>query len=262
MNELTLEQSQSSVEKEQAFIPSREDLTPSPSYNKDRTNNLPTLPNVKGFEFLDIECAPKDRSFNFSKQLASDSAATVPGEGKANKLDPSKIFGLPTEQLKRDELGDLLKSPVSPLKDLLRMAELGNAPLDRTSTFKFPEDKPLDQEHAKEQAEKIAKWIKEDIKENGKISPAVQDRIKDLLNSGISHGQKGMEDMLKLLNKQLEGTGYEIKTDGKPFSHYQTCNPKERGTYHGDFISFDIMKGGDKAETLMVKVKAGDVGGR
>ncbi len=139
-----------------------------------------------------------------------------------------------------------------------RPNRIHEAPIDRSPKFKFPEDKPLDAKDAQEYAEKIGKWMKEDLAKDGKLSPAVRDRLQEMLMYGINHGQKGMNEMVKLLNKQLEGTGFSVQTNGKPWSHYQTCFPDRRGDYHGDFVSFDLQKAGKQADSISVKVSSGD----
>ncbi len=133
-------------------------------------------------------------------------------------------------------------------------------PIDRSPKFKYPEDKPLDAKQADEMADKLSKWIKESVDKDGNLNldQNTLDRLKDALQYGISHGEKGLQEMIAKINKKLEGSGIEIKSDGKAFAHFQTCMPDiERGDHLGDFIGFDVMKNGKKVDSNLVKVGSG-----
>ncbi len=133
-------------------------------------------------------------------------------------------------------------------------------PIDRSPKFKFPEDKPMDAKTADEMVDKVSKWMKESVDKDGnlQLDANVLARLKDTLNYGIDHGAGGLKEIVEKLNKKLEGTGIEIKTDGKVFGHYRTCMPDiERGDHLGDFIGFDVLKNGKKVDSNLVKVGPG-----
>jgi hypothetical protein len=151
-------------------------------------------------------------------------------------------------------LGDLLKDGINRPGEKFDKYEN----FDKSPRFRFPQDKPMDAKEAKDLAESAAKVIKETLAKGGELTRYDRDKLANALKYGIDHGYEGMDEMVKMINKELAGTGFEIKTDGKVSSWYQSCFPDRRGDYHGDFVWFDINKGGKKVETTNVKVAPGD----